>query len=226
MKLLVPLLITGSLAINAHAATVFADIEGTLNKTMTQTFTQSVASNSLTTTFVYEQFNPSLGTLIGISLSIQESNDSGSFNVIASTNLRVRNPTDFITLTDNQGSGGGYIGSSTALVTTPGTTSIGHQILAGGNQTYALTEKSLIASTPVTKDLSGFLATYTGTGTVSFGAKITPQIQVTGGAGTQNLENWSNATKIALVYTYAVPEPSSALLGGLGVLALLRRRRA
>lgn len=226
MKLLVPLLITGSLAINAHAATVFADIEGTLNKTMTQTFTQSVTS--LTSTFVYEQFNPSLGTLIGISLSIQESNDSGSFNVInlGTIGQRVRNPIDFITLTDNQGSGGGYTGSNTTLVTTPGTVSPGHLLPAGGNQTYTLTEKSLIASTPVTKDLSGFLATYTGTGTVSFGAKITPQVTVAGGTGTQNLDNWTNSTKIALVYTYAVPEPSSALLGGLGVLALLRRRRA
>lgn len=217
--------------ISAHAATSFVNLSGNV-WTETQTLTQSVTS--LTSSFVFDQFDPALGTLTGISLSILESDDSGSFTVDATTNLRVKNPTDYITLYDTQSSGAAYTGSSTGLLTTPGTaTTLGHAIAAGSSQTYTLTGKSLISSTPVEKDLTSFSEIYTGTDTVSFGAKITPQLTITGGAGTQNLNNWVNTTKLALVYTYTVtptvpvvPEPSSALLGGLGALALLRRRRA
>lgn len=230
MKLLPSLLLSASFAVSAHASTVIADLGGNF-RTQTQTLTQSVTL--LSSPFTFAQFNPSLGTLTGISLSILESNDSGSFHVTATTNVRVKSPTDFITLTDNQGSGGGHTGSSTAFLTSPGTaTGLGHPIIAGNSQTYTLTGKSLINSTPVTKDLSNFLAAYTGTGSVSFGANTTPRVSVTGGAGTQNLTSWGNTTQIALVYSYtipevsAVPEASSSLaLLALGAGGLLTRRR-
>jgi light-regulated signal transduction histidine kinase (bacteriophytochrome) len=112
MKLLAPLIITGSLVISAHAVTTFANLSGNV-WTETQTLTQSVTS--LTSSFVFDQFDPALGTLTGISLSILESDDSGSFTVDATTNLRVKNPTDFITLYDTQSSGAAYTGSGIGL---------------------------------------------------------------------------------------------------------------
>ncbi len=66
------------------------------------------------------------------------------------------------------------------------------------------------------------LFTYTGTldGAV-------PSISISGLGDTTGEGSWSTSTgsgKISAVWT-AVPEPATALLGGLGLLALLRRRR-
>jgi hypothetical protein len=74
---------------------------------------------------------------------------------------------------------------------------------------------------PLTAGHSGFWGTQwgglaSGTQTVSTsGSSLTPTFSTNAG----------NNIQVAAVEFLAVPEPSSALLGGLGVLALLRRRR-
>lgn len=59
-------------------------------------------------------------------------------------------------------------------------------------------------------------------GTITGGANWSPAL---GSFGTQRKDGPTTADSVYLTWT-AVPEPSGALLGGLGMLLLLRRRRA
>ncbi len=68
----------------------------------------------------------------------------------------------------------------------------------------------------VTADISGITAT------TLHELRVDP---IGGAASNSNSETNGNTFELDFIRVYAVPEPSSALLGGLGVLALLRRRR-
>lgn len=229
MKFIAPLLIGATLVTGATAATVV------------QTVTHSVTS--LGTNYAFSKFDQRLGTLNSVTFTIVSSDDSGSFFVTNSsaTTATVRSPFDGLTVYDTRtttfGSDLLYLGSAVNFETSPGTSVIFPDSLdTGASRTYTLTGKSLIGGTAVVRDLSSLKTSYqdaTGAGSVSFKALNGPNVTVSGGNYSLNSTLWANSTTLRMTYDYtepvvlppAVPEPSVAMLGALGALALLRRRR-
>jgi hypothetical protein len=70
-------------------------------------------------------------------------------------------------------------------------------------------------------------STYEGTGTYVLRMNANQSVNATGFGGLQQAFTVSNVLgDVTVVYNYdAVPEPTSAAIGGLGLLAILRRRR-
>ena len=200
---------------------------------------QSVTNGvtALGTTFNFNKFNSSLGTLNSITFSILSSVDSGSFSVQnnSASAFRVKNTSDSLFVFDNQSSGADYTSGTISLVTTPDTTFPGYLLASNASQSFAITSKSLIGTGPVTIDLSGFFAAYTGSGLVSFDAAISPTVSV-GTGGTPNFDGVLNTTAMSLTYDYTaapapVPEPgqvaaSMLLIGGIVGFVIVRRRKA
>ena len=220
MKLIAPLLIGATLVTGATAATVvLPDV------------TKSVTSSG--TQYSFAKFDQRLGTLNSVTLTIVSSDDSGSFSVTnnAAIAARVKLAVDRFFVVDDLTGGTdlSYDSGSVGLATTPPTTGAGHLLAAGATQTYTLTGKSLIGGIAQDFDLTSVLASYqsaTGAGSVSFTASNAANATVTGGDFSFSATGVANSTALRMTYDYtAVPEPSVAVLGGLGALALLRRRR-
>jgi hypothetical protein len=80
-----------------------------------------------------------------------------------------------------------------------------------------------------TGTISSFVqAQYEGTGTYTTTVNALQTVGVTGVSGLQQaftVSSLSGDVVVTYNYTAVVPEPASALLGGLGFLAILRRRR-
>jgi hypothetical protein len=198
---------------------------------ITQTFTNNVGSSGYT--YDFAKYNQSLGQLLGVTFSIVSSIDSGSFVVQnnASTSATVRNPVDSLTVIDNQSSGADYYGNNVTLLTSPGTSGAGNTLAANSSGTYTITNTPVLADNVSTDIGSGFWSLYssaTGSGIVSFYASIAPNATVSGGNFSLNSDGMSANTVLSLTYAYAVPEPSTYALFGLGAVALViaaRRKR-
>jgi MYXO-CTERM domain-containing protein len=226
MKFIAPLLIGATLVTGATAATVVQDV------------THNVTSTG--TSYAFSKFDQRLGTLNSVTFTIVSSDDSGSFNVTnnAATAATVKSPIDRLLVYDNLTSGTdvSYNGSYLGFTTSPSTSGAGNTLAAGQSRTYTLVGNSLIGGTAQGFDLTPVLDSYQdsdGSGTVSFTAENAPSATVTGGNFSLDSSLWANSTTLRMTYDYtvaptpppAVPEPSVAMLGGLGALALLRRRR-
>ena len=72
---------------------------------------------------------------------------------------------------------------------------------------------------------SQYWGAYTGSGNVTFGARDVQSATVTGDEFSLVSTNAKATTQFAIVYSFSIPEPTSALLGSLAALILLRRRR-
>lgn len=75
---------------------------------------------------------------------------------------------------------------------------------------------------------SGFWGGYTGSGSFNVSFLSSQSFSVSGIGGLQSLSIASKISPtVAVTYTYSVtvPEPTTALLGGIGLLSLMRRRR-
>jgi len=204
---------------------------------VTGTFTDSDPSLTLNvTTTAIAGFNSALGTLTGITVEFSE------MTVSATTTLENTDPNNASTV-DSASIGYTGIGSSTLPVLSgPGVTSLtfplfgaitvnlsgvspiaanGSEAWSGGptasnpllatSQSINSSDFGLYIDTPVFFDISGLAAT-----TISF----------TGGSPVFTNSSLTGSGTITVTYFYEpIPEPSAALLGGLGLLALLRRRR-
>jgi hypothetical protein len=93
---------------------------------------------------------------------------------------------------------------------------IAQTFIIESDQTFAVTDQSIG---------SEFWDAYTGTGNVTFSARNVHSVTVTGDNFILNSSDGKATTQFAVVYNYSIPEPTSALLGSLGALFLLRRRR-
>jgi hypothetical protein len=200
------------------------------------TFTDSDNSLTLnTTTTAIAGFNSSLGTLTGIVVEFS------SMTVGATTTLENIGGTPSTINTAKigyTGTGGSILpyltgvgvasltfpSVGTAEVTLTGTS----PIAPGGTQTWSgsnTLNNPILATTQ--SIASGFFANYTG-GTVTFtvtGEGATT-ISSTGGSPQFVSPALTGSGDVKITYTYdAIPEPGAALLGSLGLLALLRRRR-
>jgi autotransporter-associated beta strand protein/T5SS/PEP-CTERM-associated repeat protein len=203
---LIAIISLSSLCINASAGLV------------TQDLTQSVTGAGVDYTF--NQFDTSLGTLNSVTFTIVSSIDSGLFNALNSNfnSVTVKNPKDFLTILDYQGTGADYNGALISLVTTPATGTVGYTLSGFSNQNFTVTPKSLIAS-PVITDLSAYLQDYTGSSVVTFGASIAPSVTFSGGGVSFDMSTILNDTHLSLVYDYtALASGSLYWLGSNGTL--------
>ena len=94
--------------------------------------------------------------------------------------------------------------------------SVGQTFNVASGQTFTVADQNIASS---------FWGAYTGSGNVSFSARDVQSITVTGDSFTQNSSNTKATTQFAVVYSFSIPEPSTALLGGLAGILLFRRRR-
>ena len=186
------------------------------------------ASFPLTTTIIVDQFDPSLGTLLSVFLSL---------DTTAAANVRAdnesANESDYIA--NLNGSSVGSLGtlSTTATIaeTTDAISVIADNDAAAdfiGEDSADFMVVSGAASDSDSTLAPGDLISFTGIGTVS-GTVVDSQgwSVSSGGNALTEVSNSQSSTTWTVVYTYddGVPEPSSALLGGISALLLLRRRR-
>ena len=186
--------------------------------TVTQTVT--LPATGAGTAFTFNQFDSTLGTLTGVSFSIVSSSNTGSFLVTNNapiSGLNVKDPQDSLIITDNQASGGDYnlaLGTTVPVTSVPDANSAttggaGFTIPAASSQTFTLTGTNdlIVPGSTTSFDLSGFLAAYTGAGSVTFTAYTGPFVSLTGSNSTFDMTAVINSTALTLVYTYTAPTP-------------------
>jgi hypothetical protein len=200
----------------------------TTGNELLQTDWQSGVAGVTTPTF--EQFNPNLGTLTDVDVTL-------SFN-ISNTYHMTFNTTPTIT-DENFGAGG--VGPTVTLLGPDDSTTI----LSGSQPTQSFAEAQASGTTfdKTTNFSSGVLSDtlsassplfseFIGTSTITMPveAMAFSTVTVDGGTGSGFVLTSANATvTVQYVYTPAVPEPSSCVLLGLGIsitlVSVSRRRR-
>jgi hypothetical protein len=220
MKLLVPLLALTVLASSANAAVTYYDTRTYYSNTID-------VGSSFVNIFDVAKFNIPEAVLTGVTVKVVQSTMTGS-----------------ITITNTGGVASAIEGFDSAFSVRQFTTGLGYApttvnindvvtsptwqsvtnlqpgatqtLTIGSGQTFAVADKNIA---------SGFWGAYTGSGNVTFSAKDVQSITVSGDSFTQNASNAKVTTQFAIVYSFSIPEPSTALLGGLASILLFRRRR-
>ncbi|MEI6177360.1 MAG: choice-of-anchor E domain-containing protein [Verrucomicrobiota bacterium] len=190
--------------------------------------------------FNVAKFDSTLGTLTGVTVVVTTGNLQGTPTVKNTTEgtVGINAISDtYYTLTADQDIGGfsstlGYQGGSRGrltVLTTPAKADV--SILPGDTQSLTINLGQSMAVLGLTTQIidEAYFSAYQsvgGTGNVTFQAQNVFSITTTGASYEVNSATVGANTRYAVTYTYdAIPEPSAALLGGLGLLALLRRRR-
>jgi hypothetical protein len=232
MKFVPTLLLLASLSGVASAATIV----------QTQNYSY-VPNNSQTLTF--NKFDTNLGTLLSVTVSVvlnktggqfEIDNDSATAGTVDLTHSVVGQLSSPDVSLRKTGAGVVFVGQSGSVTAT--NSLIGNSVSAttGDNITQfnATNDTDYVKFVPgdSTKSDSGQIraadqADYESLGAstfdVNFGA--TQTVNATGLGGLQQAFTVSNVSgNVTVTYNY-IPEPASALLGGLGLLTLLRRRR-
>lgn len=199
----------------------------------TGTFTDSDASLTLSvSTTSIAGFNTALGTLTGINVAFTSMTTSGS-TTLQNTDT---NPSTVTEATLR------YSGAGRPVLSGPGVSSLTFplagavEVPLSGNSPIAGNSSEFWSGGPVTTDPG--LATSQNIASGSFGSYLdTPVvfdidgtgssvIAFTGGSPQFVNSSLTGSGLVTVTYTYTpIPEPSAALLGALGVLGLLRRRR-
>ena len=191
--------------------------------------------------FNVAKFNSSLGTLTGVTVTVTSGDLQGSPTVKNTTTgtvgINAISDTFFVTTAGPFSSGrstilGFHNGTvfTSPTVTTPAMGSV--TILAGETQSLSIDagQSTNIEPYDVQAINPPYFSAYQsagGSGSVNFKAQNIFAITTTGASYEVSSPDVGVNTEFAITYTYsAIPESSSALLGGLGMLALLRRRRA
>lgn len=192
----------------------------------------------------FNKFDTTLGTLTGVTVSVdmtkqrgqlEVDNDSASSGTINLTHQVIGALTSSVSLVKTGGASSvGQSGSFTASNTFSATVGVssGDNVLTFDATLVADYVKfqpgSASASDTGVIDPT-FINQYAFAGFQTFNITMgaTQNVSATGLSALQQAFTNSDVDgKVVVTYTYdAVPEPTSALLGGLGVLALLRRRR-
>ena len=195
---------------------------------------------------LFNKFNTTLGTLNSVTVSVLMNKNGGRFEV---DNDSATGGTLTLTHTVT-----GLLSSPVSLVKTGGASSVGQSgsvtavstlgsVTIGattGDPTNAFNAQpasaDYVSFSPSSTSASdtgnidaGFISQYAFAGSQTFGMTFggLQTVQATGVSGLQQSFTVSDVLgNVTVTYNYtAVPEPASALLGGIGCLALLRRRR-
>lgn len=224
-RVLSALVVSALMASSALAASV--------SYTNTQSFT------SLGTALSLSKFDTSLGTLTGVTVTIDFSTPQGSFTVQnnAPNSVSVRNLTDSLYV-DGTGFGYSFTGNTKNITANPSVSfPPGYSLPESQQQIFSVVSSQTLldGGTPVTNSIaSGFWSAYEGAGSFSFTGYSLPSITVVGGAYSADTTLVTANTSMSVTYTYdagpaPVPEPSTVMAGGLLVLigagTYLRRRR-
>ncbi len=214
----------------ASSAAVFAAPPA--SQTVSYSNTLTVNGTNTYSDLTLSQFNTNLGTLIGVTLTVNEFSIGGTFDATAvngpgvlnyfgtSAFLRqkVTNSLGFTTLSVTES-------TDDNLVITPG---VGAALTQDVTQQFSITEY-IIAQNAVTNVASGFWSAYEGTGSIYLQLKNNPGITMTAPTAQFSGTNATAFADVTVTYTYTpVPEPSTygLMLGGLALAgAALRRRR-
>ena len=193
--------------------------------------TNTFAVNSGSISKQWQQFDPTLGTLTGITFEAS-AGLSGSFDVenqnIVNNPIRVRFSNDKIIVAfqeDGQGnvSPGDIFGTEyDPISTSPDSGSTGTTVNQGITRTFSINNGQTMIL-PL-EDLFPYESYFTGLGTVSSDFSQLFGVTVSGGAYRVNSENVLATGSATLTYIYQVPEPSAAslLIFGLGGLVAVR----
>jgi hypothetical protein len=192
--------------------------------------TNNFAVNSGSISRQWQQFDPTLGTLTGITFEAS-AGLSGSFDVqnqnTNNNQIRVRFSTDRIVVAfqelNDVGNPGEVMGTRYEFISTvPNSASPGTYINQGTTTTFSINNGQTMIL-PM-EDFLPFEDYFTGLGTVSTDFSQLFTVQVTGGTFSVNSENVLATGSATLTYIYQVPEPSAAslLIFGLGGLAAVR----
>lgn len=183
--------------------------------------------SSFNNTFTVSKFNIPEATITGITVKVIQSTMVGSITVTNSAAIAATIDSFNSTFTAKQFTSGlGYTQTSVNIndvVTTPEWQSTTLQASSsqvfsiGSGQTFTITDQSIA---------SQYWGAYTGAGSVTFSARDQQSVTVSGDSFTVSSGNAKATTQFAVVYTYSIPEPGSALMVGLAGLLCFRRRRA
>ena len=193
--------------------------------------TNTFAVNSGSISKQWQQFDPTLGTLTGITFEASAAL-SGSFDVenqnTVNNSIRVRNSNDqiLVTFQDNSPdyvSPGAIFGTQyDPILTSPDSGSTGTTVNRGITRTFSIN----IGQTMILplQELFPYESYFTGLGTVSSDFSQLFAVSVSGGAYRVNSDNVLANGSATLTYIYQVPEPSAAslLIFGLGGLVAVR----
>ena len=210
-------------AASASAATI--SYSNTLTVNGTNTYSNLTLS----------KFNSNLGTLTGVTLTVNELSVDGQFSATAiNGNGILSGFTTTATLRQAVGSGLGFTtitgvaDAADDLVITPGVGTILTQDIA---QTFSVTNYYITQNAVTNVDASSW-ANYTAAGSgqvVTFQLKNNPSASVTAPTGQFTTTPVTGFADITVTYTYEVPVPEAStyglILGGLALAGAAVRRR-
>ena len=209
-----------SAAVLTGAVLLGSSLAGSAATLTVNSNTISATGTDWVSTLVFPQFNPLMGTLQSVEMTVGST---------IHTVLTVRN-------TDGALASLGYAKTEVYV----SVQDVGHNLpapqldLVSPQYDFSLNAGQSVTSGTITKsglDTQLFtdapiLAAFTGDGNVSLDARtLTNTLISYSGGNTSAVQVTTAGLTGTVTYTYLVPESSSALLGGLGALALLRRRR-
>jgi len=219
MKLLSPLLAFSALASTANAA-IYYDTRTYYSNTID-------VGSSFVNIFNVAKFNIPQATLTGVTVKVVQSTMVGSITITNTGGVAAAIEAFDSQFTARQITAGlGYAQTTVDInnvVTSPAWQSVTSlQPSASQTLNIASGQSFVVADQNIA---SGFWGAYTGSGNMTFSARDIQTITVTGDSFTQNASNAKATTQFAVVYSFSIPEPSTALLGGLASILLFRRRR-
>ena len=190
---------------------------------LSQTNTFSVNPSQ---TLSWNQFDPSLGTLTGITFEAN-SGLTGSFTVSnlgsSSMNARRSQAENIFEFLGSGSPGLVFSDSLSPIVTTPVSNNTGTTIGAGQSQIFTIAAGQGLAL-PST-DFFSYATYFTGAGSVLSAASMAINITSTGASYIVNSDAAKTEGSAILTYIYQVPEPSSGALLMLGIGGLIALRR-
>ncbi|MEI6675805.1 MAG: choice-of-anchor E domain-containing protein [Verrucomicrobiota bacterium] len=209
---------------------VLATLTGAASAATVTYYSDTKLAQNTDSNFNVAKFNSTLGTLTGVVVSVTSAlqgtaivtnNTTGTVGVSKfDTELAVRGQSSAL------GYGDDYstirrVSTSPAWSTVSIATLVAQSLVIQTGQYFSIAAQSIASEKFSAYESVG------GTGAVTFIASDTHTITTTGNSYSVNSNTSGANTRFAVEYTYtaAIPETSSALLGGLGMLALLSRRR-